>query len=119
MICTTCSIFSAGKLCSPNPSLCFSSRLISLLLGSLAFGLGCFKGLTGGTRMGEGVRTGDCSKGGLEELAGGCGGSCCNFAGGIRFSFFFTLSGSTWLHELACNSSLKSRSCPTKSSNFS
>ncbi|RDX74794.1 hypothetical protein CR513_45411, partial [Mucuna pruriens] len=120
MICTTCSIFSGGKLCNPSPNLCFSSRLISLLLGSLAFGFGCFKCFTGGARIGDGVRTGDCSIGGLEELAGGCrGSSCCNFAGGIGFSFFFTLSGSTWLHELACNSSSKSRTGPTQSSNFS
>ncbi|KAL1360280.1 hypothetical protein AAHE18_04G166500 [Arachis hypogaea] len=38
MICITCSIFSRGKLCNPIPNLCFSSRLISLLLGSFASG---------------------------------------------------------------------------------
>nr|AFK34202.1 unknown [Medicago truncatula] len=59
MICTTCSIFSGGKICNPSPNLCFSSTFISLLFGSLAFGLGCFKGFTGSARIGEGIRTGD------------------------------------------------------------
>ncbi|MCI53976.1 hypothetical protein A2U01_0075223, partial [Trifolium medium] len=65
------------KICNPSPNLCFSSRFISLLFGSLAFGLGCFKCFTGGARIGEGVRTGDCdcANGGFEVLGGANGGS--------------------------------------------
>ena len=63
IIYTTCSIFSDNKLCNPNPNLCFSSRLISILLGSLAFSFGCFKGFTGEASIGDAGRTGDCTNG--------------------------------------------------------